>query len=129
MKAILRYGVCALLASLGADATRAGDPIRVRLEVVATGFTAPVYLTHAGDGSGRLFIVDQAGLIRVVKDGVLLPAPFLDLTDRIVAVNPFFDERGVLGLAFHPNYASNGRFLVRYSKPRAGDPAEPCNQG
>jgi glucose/arabinose dehydrogenase len=86
-----------------------------------------LFLTHAGDGSGRLFIVDQPGLIRVVKSGALLPTPFLDLTSKTIAVNAFFDERGVLGLAFHPDYANNGRFFVRYSAPRAGDPAEPCN--
>ena len=103
------------------------QPIAIELEVVAQGLTAPVYLTHVGDGSGRLFIVDQAGLIRVVKNGVLLPAPFLDLTSKIVTLNSFFDERGVLGLAFHPDYANNGRFFVRYSAPRDGDPAEPCN--
>jgi len=103
-------------------------PIPIGLEVVAEGLTAPVYLTHAGDGSGRLFILDQIGQIRIVKDGVLLPTPFLDLTSKIVELNSFFDERGLLGLAFHPNYAINGRFFVRYSAPRAGDPAEPCNQ-
>ncbi len=79
---------------------------------------APVYLTHAGDGSGRLFIVDQIGLIRIVdSDGNLLPDPFLNLTDKIVDIDAFFDERGVLGLAFHPDYANNGRFFVRYSAP------------
>ncbi len=102
-------------------------PIPISLEIVAEGLTAPLFLTHAGDGSGRLFIVDQIGLIRVVKNGELLAAPFLDLTSKIVELNAFFDERGVLGLAFHPDYANNGRFFVRYSKPREGDPAEPCN--
>ncbi|MCH8242398.1 MAG: PQQ-dependent sugar dehydrogenase [Planctomycetes bacterium] len=101
-------------------------PIPINLEVVADGLTAPVFLTHAGDGSGRLFIVDQPGQIRIVKNGVLLPAPFLDITSKTVALNAFFDERGLLGLAFHPDYANNGRFFIRYSKPRVGDPAEPC---
>ena len=102
-----------------------GD-IVIKLELVADGLTAPVTGTHAGDGSDRLFIVDQAGFIRIVEDGVLLPDPFLDLTGTIVAVNPFFDERGVLGLAFHPDYSDNGRFFVRYSAPREGLPDEPC---
>ena len=102
-----------------------GDPpIQIGLRVVAEGLTAPLYLTHAGDGSGRLFIVDQVGFIRVVDaNDVLLPVPFLDLTSLIVSPNAFFDERGVLGLAFHPNYSANGRFFVRYSAPRAGGPA------
>ena len=100
--------------------------ITIELELVAGGLIAPVTGTHAGDGSDRLFIVDQAGFIRIVEGGVLLPAPFLDLTGSIVALNPFFDERGVLGLAFHPDYPGNGRFFVRYSAPRIGLPAEPC---
>lgn len=100
--------------------------ITISLAEVASGLTSPVMLTHAGDGSNRLFIVDQAGYIRIVENGTLLPIPFLDLTSKIVTVNPGFDERGLLGLAFHPNYENNGRFFVRYSAPRIGDPAEPC---
>ena len=100
--------------------------ITVKLELVGAGLTAPVHLTHAGDGSGRLFIVDQIGQIRIVKNGVLLPDPFLDLSDQLPALSPGFDERGVLGLAFHPNYVNNGRFFVRYSAPRVGDESEPC---
>ncbi|GAB4324450.1 MAG: PQQ-dependent sugar dehydrogenase [Candidatus Zixiibacteriota bacterium] len=88
--------------------------------------TSPVMLTHAGDGSGRLFVVDQAGQIRVIENGTLLPTPFLDLTAKIPALNPGFDERGLLGVAFHPDYEINGRFFVRYSAPRTGAPGEPC---
>jgi len=73
-----------------------------------------------------LFIVDQVGLIHIVSGGVLLPTPFLDLTAVVAPLNVFFDERGLLGLAFHPQYAANGRFFVRYSRSRAGAPAEPC---
>jgi glucose/arabinose dehydrogenase len=102
-----------------------GD-ITIELEIVASGLTAPVAVTHAPDRSGRLFIVDQAGQIRVVRDGDLLPTPFLDISAELPALNPFFDERGLLGLAFHPRYARNGRFFVRYSAPRTGDPGEPC---
>ncbi len=103
-----------------------GD-LTITLELIAEGLTAPVTATHAGDGSGRLFIVDQIGLIRIVEKGVLRPEPFLDISDRLPAINPFFDERGLLGLAFHPDYARNGRFFVRYSAPRKGGPDEPCN--
>ena len=100
--------------------------VTIELETVASGLISPVLVTNASDGSGRLFIVDQPGLIRVVENGNLLPAPFLDLTNPIGTLNPFFDERGLLGLAFHPDYASNGRFFVRYSMPRAGVSGEPC---
>jgi glucose/arabinose dehydrogenase len=102
-----------------------GD-ITIELEIVASGLTAPVAVTHAADRSGRLFIVDQAGQIRIVHDGELLPTAFLDISAKLPALNPFFDERGLLGLAFHPRYAKNGRFFVRYSAPRTGDPGEPC---
>jgi glucose/arabinose dehydrogenase len=108
-----------------AAAVEPGD-VNIGLEPVADGLTAPVMATHAGDGSERLFVVDQAGMIRIVDDGVLLPTPFLDLSDEIVELNPAFDERGLLGLAFHPNYPENGRFFVRYSAPRAGSEGEPC---
>ncbi len=100
--------------------------IKIGLELVASGLTAPVYATNAGDGSGRLFVVDQAGLIRIIDNGILLQEPFLDLTDRIVQLSSSFDERGLLGLAFHPHYADNGRFFVRYSAPRTRGPLSPC---
>ncbi|MCH7792816.1 MAG: PQQ-dependent sugar dehydrogenase, partial [Planctomycetes bacterium] len=98
----------------------------IQLIEVAAGLVSPVQATHAGDGSGRLFVVDQTGFIRVIDGGVLLPTPFLDLTAVIPTLNTNFDERGVLGLAFHPDYANNGRFFVRHSVPRTGAPGEPC---
>jgi glucose/arabinose dehydrogenase/plastocyanin len=102
-----------------------GD-LRIKLVLVAGGMSAPVFATHAGDGSGRLFIVDQAGKIRIIKNGALFPTPFLDLSAVIAPLNASYDERGLLGLAFHPNYAANGRFFVRYSKARTGVSGEPC---
>jgi glucose/arabinose dehydrogenase len=101
--------------------------LTITLEEVAGGLSSPVVLTHAGDGSGRLFVVDQIGEIRVIKNDVLLPTPFLDLSSQIVTLNSGFDERGLLGLAFHPDYVSNGRLFVRYSVPRPGDPNQPCS--
>ena len=86
-------------------------------QIVASGFTNPVGVTHAGDGSGRLFVVEQPGTIRIVKDGSALDTPFLDLRSAVITGS----ERGLLGLAFHPNYASNGQFYVNYT--RAGDGA------
>ncbi len=86
--------------------------ISIELEVVADGLMAPVYLTRAGDEMGRVFVVEQGGFIRMVKDGVFLPRPFFDLTAEAPVCNAFIDEPGVLGLAFHPNYASKGRFSI-----------------
>jgi glucose/arabinose dehydrogenase len=88
------------------------------VELVAEGLTAPVLVREAPDGSDRLFVVDQAGQIRVLdEDGTLLAEPFLDVRSRMVALRDGFDERGLLGLAFHPDYATNGRFFVYYSAP------------
>jgi len=100
--------------------------ITIELQEVASSLVAPLDVTHAGDGSGRLFIVDQAGKVRIVEKGKLLATPFLDITARIPVLNAGFDERGLLGLAFHPDYPTNGRFFVRYSAPRVGAPGEPC---
>jgi len=104
-----------------------GD-LSLDLELVAGGMAAPTVLTHANDGSGRLFVCDQPGSIRILENGVLLPTPFIDLKalGEVVTVNPGYDERGLLGLAFHPDYAQNGRFFVRYSKARTGVSGEPC---
>lgn len=104
-----------------------GD-LTIELELVCDGLTSPVAATHANDKSGRLFIVDQAGTIRVYEDktGSCLNPPFLDVTDRMIEPNTGFDERGLLGLAFHPDYANNGLFYVRYEAPRDGNSNEPC---
>lgn len=87
--------------------------ISIELETVASGLTAPVYLTHAGDGTDRLFVVDQPGKIWLIENGQLLSTPFLDVTDRVYMPGFFgtldvndFDERGLLGLAFHPDFAN-----------------------
>jgi glucose/arabinose dehydrogenase len=96
----------------------------VGLQFFADGCSAPVALVEPDDGSGRRFVVDQVGLIRIVTPaGELLEEPFLDLRPRMVSLNPAFDERGLLGLAFHPGFASNGRFFASYSAPlRPGGP-------
>jgi glucose/arabinose dehydrogenase len=90
----------------------------VGLRVVADGLSNPVTLEEAPDGSGRLFIVEQIGRIRILMpNGQLRDEPFLDVRDRMVDLRPDFDERGLLGLAFHPQFASNGRFFVYYNAP------------
>ena len=83
---------------------------------VVSGLRNPLAAVHAGDGSGRLFIVEQIGVIHVLdREYNLLPEPFLDITDRVIRISRTGDERGLLGLAFHPNYATNGLFYVYYS--------------
>jgi glucose/arabinose dehydrogenase len=81
--------------------------------------TNPVSLAHAGDGSGRLFVVEQEGIIRIfdTATGILLPAPFLNIQDEVFSLvdSGGGNEQGLLGLAFHPNYAVNGLFYVNYT--------------
>ncbi len=84
----------------------------IQLTPVASGFTNPVHVTHAGDGSGRLFVVEQAGRIWVIRNGsVRLNDPFLDISDRVLSGS----ERGLLSVAFAPNFAQTGHFYVNYT--------------
>ncbi len=95
----------------------APSPDAVKLTLIASGFNRPLYLTQAGDGSQRLFLVEQSGKVWVFKDGAKLPQPFLDLSALISrsALGSGFTEQGLLGLAFHPQYAINGTFYVNYT--------------
>lgn len=97
----------------------------VRAELVVDGLTAPVELVEPQDGSGRRLIVEQTGLVHLLTpDGRLLEPPFLDLRERIVPLVRGFDERGLLGLALHPDFARNGRLFATYTAPlRPGGPA------
>ena len=79
-------------------------PVQIELEPIATGLTSPVQLVPAPDKSNRLFIVDQAGQVRIVDGKELLPQPFLDVTDRMASLNKDFDERGLLSIAFDPGF-------------------------
>jgi glucose/arabinose dehydrogenase len=88
----------------------------IALVPVVSGLSSPVEIVNANDGSGRLYVVQQGGTIRIVKNGVLLPTPFLDVTSKISSGG----ERGLLGLAFHPNYRANGRYFVYYTRSSDG---------
>lgn len=93
------------------------ESLAFSLSPVADGFTKPLFVGHAGDGSGRLFVVEQAGRILIVQDGAVNPTPFLDI---VSIVGSDANEQGLLSLAFHPNYVENGRFFVYYTD-RQGD--------
>ncbi|HEU5262511.1 MAG TPA: PQQ-dependent sugar dehydrogenase [Gemmatimonadales bacterium] len=82
-------------------------------QLVASGLNAPLYLTQPLGDTTRLFVVEQPGRIRVIRNGTLLPTPFLDISSLI----SFSSERGLLSMAFHPNYANNGHFFVFYTDP------------
>ncbi len=102
------------------------DITEVSLQVVTQNtLFAPVGLTNAGDGSNRLFAIDQRGKIQIIQGNSVLPTPFLDLNSKLVPARNGFDERGLLGLAFHPDFGSvgtfgQGKFYVYYSAPQTG---------
>ena len=112
-RVVLAVAVSALvsgaMAAVDAPAAPQGLPA-VTLTPITTSVSAPVHVTNAHDGSGRLFIVEQSGRIRVFKNGALLSTPFLDIHTLVT----YGGERGLLSVAFHPNYASNGYFYVYY---------------
>ncbi len=89
-----------------------GAPIVLELTPVVNGLLQPIYATHAGDASGRLFIVERGGLVRILEAGQLRQEPFLDLSERVKADG---DEQGLFTLAFHPDYQTNGLFFVSYT--------------
>jgi glucose/arabinose dehydrogenase len=90
---------------------------QIQLTPIVSGLSSPLFVGHAGDGTNRLFIVEQGGTIRVLQPGASTTTVFLNITSKVLAGG----ERGLLGLAFHPQYISNGRFFVFYT--RAGDGA------
>ncbi len=124
MVAVLLVGV---LTGCGTElAAQVDDPCEVvapsvaqptiALERVADGFESPAYLTHAGDGSGRLFVVEQPGVIRVLHDGEVRSAPYLDIRDRVA----FGGEQGLLSVAFHPDFPTDNRLYVNYTRASDG---------
>ena len=101
----------------------------IGVSLIADGLTSPVGMTFPHDDSGRIFIVDQIGKIRIIDStGTLLPEPFLDVSNQLVELGiagpGSFDERGLLSMAFHPDYANNDRFFIFYTVPRKEDDPE-----
>jgi glucose/arabinose dehydrogenase len=97
----------------------ATGPDRLAIAQIVAGLSSPIGVTNAGDGSDRLFVVQRGGQVRVINaDGSLRGAPFVDLSAKVVAGG----EQGLLGLAFHPDFAANGRLFVDYT--RASDGAD-----
>jgi len=99
-------------------------PIAIKLTPIASGIAAPNWGTIAGDGSNRLFVTDQPGQIYAIDLATRSKSVFLDVSSRLVSLGiagpGSFDERGLLGLAFHPAYASNGRLFTYTSEPVSG---------
>ena len=111
----LTLGLGLLAAACSGDTPNEPGPLPTDLEIravqVVSGLSQPVHLTSI-PGDPRLFVVEQPGRIRIVSDGAVLPAAFLDITERVLAGG----ERGLLSVAFHPRYSSNGFFYVNYTR-------------
>ena len=95
--------------------------MRPRLETRFTGLDRPILIRNAHDGSQRLFIVEQTGRIKVVQPGTSVPKLFIDLTSKSYIPVSSSDERGLLGLAFNPNFSTNGKFYAYYIRASDGD--------
>lgn len=91
-----------------------------RLQPFLTGLSRPVLIRSANDGTGRLFILQQGGLIRVLQPGSTTPTDFINLSSKITVPVSVGDERGLLGLTFHPQFATNGYFFVNYTRVADG---------
>ncbi len=90
---------------------------QVRLQPFLSGLSLPLYITTAKDGTGRLFVVQQRGIIKVVQPGTNTVTDFLNISDRVSQTGT---ERGLLGLAFHPQFATNSYFFVNYTRSSDG---------
>jgi glucose/arabinose dehydrogenase len=100
--------------------------VKIKLEPYVTGVNAPLDMVTIPDGSGRKALIEQTGTVRIIDaKGRLLPQPFLDISSKLVHQEAFFDEQGLLGIAFHPKYKENGKFYVAYSAPlQSGAPLD-----
>lgn len=123
----MRYLIIAgLLLMLVVSAGAQDEPVTLRdsapdvsgyeWEVVTSGLTNPLYLTNAADGSDRLFVLEQPGRIWIIENNARLSTPFLDISNLASQqILTSYSERGLLGLAFHPDYEENGEFFVHYN--------------
>jgi glucose/arabinose dehydrogenase len=115
-KQIILTGIIHLIFSLNIHAQNPNN-VSVRLKQIATDLNSPVAMGVPNDGTNRIFIAEQSGKIKIIENGKLTDKIFLDLKSKMVKLNGFYDERGLLGIAFHPAYKTNRKFYVYYSAP------------
>jgi glucose/arabinose dehydrogenase len=98
------------------------DPADYQWTQVVAGLDNPILLTNAGDGTGRMFAVEQNGFVLLLEDGTYNPEPFLDVTEALprTVIQGRYSEQGLLGMAFHPEFATNGEFFIAYTKQDGG---------
>jgi glucose/arabinose dehydrogenase len=117
LTSVIAFGPGATSAGLAAPNQDVGiEAVTIQLQPVLSGLSSPLFLTNAHDTTDRLFIVEQGGTIKVLQHGATSPTTFLDITSRVLSGG----ERGLLGLAFHPQFASNRRFFVYYTRQTDG---------
>ncbi|MXV16813.1 PQQ-dependent sugar dehydrogenase [Hufsiella ginkgonis] len=108
--------VALVLESAIGNAQVPDSPLKLEVKLLTDQLTHPTAFAEPDDKSGRLFVCEQEGRIRIIKNGTLLPVPFLDITGEVIKKEGY-EERGLLGLAFHPDFAKNGKFYVYCSIP------------
>jgi len=113
LQSILVASAAAALLAVGSAA--AAGP-KVKMEAFVSGLNSPLAMVQPA-GDNRMFVIEQWGRVMIVEDGKLNGTPFLDIRSLVIDRHPDFDERGLLGLAFHPDFANNGKFYVAYSGP------------
>jgi glucose/arabinose dehydrogenase len=115
---VVATGSCGGDHSVSTSPSTPADPgtPNVTLTTFVSGLSNPVGFVPANDGSGRFFVLEQSGRIRIIQNGVLLATPFLDISQKIESGG----EKGLLGLAFHPQFIQNGRFFLNYTRRVAG---------
>ena len=106
---------CTLATGCGSK-TSSSASLPITTQVVVSGLNSPLDLEQPNDGSGRLFVVQQGGTIRIIQNGSLLPTPFLDISSKVIDQ----DEMGLLGVTFHPSFSSNRKFYINYVRNNAG---------
>ena len=115
MNKALKLGAALAAATwLAFTCTSAFAQARIKLEPVAKGMNAPLAMVQP-PGDSRMFVVEQYGRIKIIENGQVRPTPFLDVRSKIKTLFHDFDERGLLGLTFHPKFKDNGKFYVSYS--------------
>ena len=100
----------------GSSSNTPASPVSISLQLVVSGLNTPLDLEQPNDGSGRLFVVEQGGTIRIIQNGSVLPQAFLDISSKVIVQ----DEMGLLGVTFHPNFQTNRKFYVNYVRNAGG---------
>lgn len=95
--------------------SKAQPPLRLKLTEIASGYTSPIGICSPMDGTHRLFVMEQGGKIKIIKNGEKVAIPFINISSQLDGLNVAYSEKGLLGMAFHPNYKNNGLFYLYYS--------------